>query len=878
MAAKKGRRSKSARKVRKRVARATASTAAEQPLFVTSGTVEQQIDVRLSYRIIELFSDGLYSSANKAFEELVTNGFDAGARNVHVMLPPDPRAPGATTLVADDGSGMNALGLEQLWQIGVSQKRKNEDPQRRKQVGKFGIGKLATYVLADCLTYVCKRGGKYYATTMDYRRVDEGVRGEVAPTEPLSLDLRLLTSGEAKRALEPWTTTKVMKAWPVKLFGTGAAKTWTVAILSSLKDKASEIEPGRLKWILSTALPLRDDFSIYMDGKALQPSKTGRGRVGKWVLGKEIKELSKPAPDGISIRKDEELDKTDEKHFGLYHPQLGRITGYAEGYKDALTAGKSAEFGRSYGFFVYVRNRLVNIEDEYFGIDSNLLRHGTFARFRMVVHIDKLDDELRSNREAVRDGPLCNLARDVLHAIFNAVRPRIQEAVEGETSAGRMARKIAGSPASLSRRPIVELARLALEGAASPLYTSVPQDLPDEDREKFVEALVRRSETPEDFVTDVEVSFSLRPEDGLAVFDAGEAVLQINALHPFVAAFLDDFKTSSRSLPLDLLAMAEVLLEAQLYYLDFKESDIEEVLRERDELLRYLASSSGKKTAMMVSQELVNARNSQNELEVQLVASFEKLGYESIRLGGSGKADGRATAHLGADESGVARAYSISLEAKSKVADGTKVSAKSVGISTIVRQRNQLQCQHAVVVGPDFPTTKGDQSALATEIAEDRGKYDDELEAEKRTITLIRIRDLAKLVRLAPLKQITPSKLRELFLSSSMPEEAADWIEDMTSRTPKRPPYKRILETIWQEQKDEADTPVEYGALRVGLKNKNVRRRNDELRELCKAMEAMAPGLISARDNTVEMEVAPDRILDAIESATHDLPLDEQDS
>ena len=39
----------------------------------------KQIEVRISYRIIQLFSEGLYSSPNKAVEELVSNSFDAGA-------------------------------------------------------------------------------------------------------------------------------------------------------------------------------------------------------------------------------------------------------------------------------------------------------------------------------------------------------------------------------------------------------------------------------------------------------------------------------------------------------------------------------------------------------------------------------------------------------------------------------------------------------------------------------------------------------------------------------------------------------------------------------------------------------------------------------
>jgi hypothetical protein len=37
----------------------------------------------------ELLSEGLYTSPNKAIEELVANAFDAGGHRVHVLLPPN---------------------------------------------------------------------------------------------------------------------------------------------------------------------------------------------------------------------------------------------------------------------------------------------------------------------------------------------------------------------------------------------------------------------------------------------------------------------------------------------------------------------------------------------------------------------------------------------------------------------------------------------------------------------------------------------------------------------------------------------------------------------------------------------------------------------
>ena len=111
--------------------------------------------------------------------------------------------------------------------------------------------------------------------------------------------------------------------------------------------------------------------------------------------------------------------------------------------------------------------------------------------------------------------------------------------------------------------------------------------------------------------------------------------------------------------------MAEVLLEAQLYHHGYTLFEVKEIILERDELLRYLARSSGRRTVLMVLQDLQNARNDSNKLEEELVAAFEKLGFDVVRIGGPKKPDGKALSHLGADEDGNPKKYAVSLAPKS---------------------------------------------------------------------------------------------------------------------------------------------------------------------------------------------------------------------
>ncbi|MEX2142645.1 MAG: ATP-binding protein [Pirellulales bacterium] len=839
------------------------------PTFATAGTESEKIDVRLSYRIVRLFSEGLYASPNKAIEELVANSFDAGALRVAVILPQDFHEQAATIAVIDDGEGMDAPGLKLHWLIGKSVKRALSSlPKGRQQIGKFGIGKLATYVLANRLTHISKRGGAFYSTSMDFADVDERGDEEVEPKTPIKIALRQLTENEAKKALESWMRSTSFQQCGFTLFGKNSTESWTFAILSDLKEKVHEIRRGKLEWILRTALPLRDDFAIYLDGEKLVPSKASKGRITRRVLGKDIKELPKPAPEVEAIEATVQ-PKEPEKRFALEHQAIGRITGYAEAYKDLLTTGKSEELGRSHGFFVYILGRLISAEDGHFGISPDELRHGTFGRMRVVVHMDGLDEYLQSDREHIREGPVLKDAQNILRGIFNAMRPVIEKHDAQEEPGAKLARKLAGSPASLARRPIIELVRAALNGQIRSRYVALPPATTKIERERIVAALEKRAETPEQFIAGIAFIYDATSDDGLAVYDAITGRLRINGLHPFVGAFFDEFTSKTSGLPLEMFAMAEVLLESHLHQTGLKQDQIDTVMTARDQLLRYVALESGRRTALTVANALRNAKNDEAELEIQVVEAFRSLGFDATRVGGKGKPDGVAKAHLSPDSANKPRRYAVTLEAKSKKREGAKLKTKSFGVSAIARQRDDYQCEHAVVVAPAFDHTAGKEGALAKELRADRETS--HAKGEPRTITAIHVEDLARLVQFRPVKRIGLARIRELFQSCSLPEHCKEWVDKVEKESVAKPPYRKIIDTIHALQKEFDLAAVEYGALRVALGRETPPYKvttNDELIELCKAMAAMASYEITATDRTVELNQSPANVLAAIESAT----------
>lgn len=262
---------------------------------LASGTPVGAIDVSIGPRFLELFSDHLYSSPNKAFEEIVANSWDAGATDVYISMPDDLSKADATVWILDNGESMDATGLEQLWVVADSDKRRKASPKRR-QIGKFGIGKLATYLIADELTYVCKASdGVVRTVTMDYRRIDS-IGGARLNVTPLKLDIRKVTDAELNAILQACDPTGTL----AKMIASGVPKgppsegyadefggdegsvagassgTWTLVVLSSLKEAGRAMQPGQIRRLLRTALPLGSSMSVSFNNDALPLVQGGR--------------------------------------------------------------------------------------------------------------------------------------------------------------------------------------------------------------------------------------------------------------------------------------------------------------------------------------------------------------------------------------------------------------------------------------------------------------------------------------------------------------------------------------------------------------------------------------------------------------------------
>ena len=180
--------------------------------LLAAGEPVGEVTVSIGPKFLHLFSEQLYTSPNKAFEELISNSWDAGAGVVYIGIPADLASASTVLWVLDDGVSMDVESMRLLWAVGDDHKAREgwEASRGREQIGKFGIGKLATYVLANQLTYICKApDGVVRAVSVDYRDILERGEEQELHVDPLPLSVRELDEAALVALLNELGLTRV---------------------------------------------------------------------------------------------------------------------------------------------------------------------------------------------------------------------------------------------------------------------------------------------------------------------------------------------------------------------------------------------------------------------------------------------------------------------------------------------------------------------------------------------------------------------------------------------------------------------------------------------------------------------------------------------
>ena len=374
------------------------------------------ITVRLSNEIVTLLSSQLYQSPLKAIEELVVNSYDANAKECRLFVP-DPSSDLQAILVYDDGIGMDTDGLSDLWLVARSKKREAAYQRRiqRKQIGKFGIGKLTTYAVANLVTYVSRAGDDILAVSTDFRQFQE----DSQDSAPINLPVTRISSFDSLKKSEVFCSSCKAAGVAVESLMDRNHKSWTIVLLESMKPRTIHI--GRLRWVLRTAMPLQPEFRLFLNRREVLSSKENASILVQF---------------GVAELPSKRLDSVNDKTQEDWRPHGGSLksSSFPEGVqgtvivtRESLHVGKSMDLGRSHGFFVKVRRRLINAEDPLFGLSP--LSYQTFNRFRADVTVDELDEAITAPREGIGDSSLKDKFLPLLEELFYEARERYERQI-----------------------------------------------------------------------------------------------------------------------------------------------------------------------------------------------------------------------------------------------------------------------------------------------------------------------------------------------------------------------------------------------------------------------------------------------------------------
>ncbi len=743
--------------------------------LAAAGRQVEKIPVHITYDIIRLFSEGLYRSPHKAVEELVTNGYDAGAERVHVLLPEqseDTSEPISPLWVIDDGHGMDASGFHQLWRVADSSKARAAPHKGRAPIGQFGIGKLAAYVLAWKLTHISCVQGRLLLTSMNFRNVTSRQAASVTPEE---VSLREVDDTTAKAHLAE-IQERDPAAWDIMFKPANGMATWTAAGLYDFKDLYNKMSAGRLRWVLSTGLPLHTNFQISLNHELIQSSK------------ENLKEIKSITLGGKNDSVFQSLSLSKNPAGNIAFPGIGEVTGSATIYERQLTTGKSEDVGRSNGFFIRVRGRVINLDDELFGIEA--LNHAAWSRFALEVDADGLRDHLLSSREGVRDSEHIQLFRGYLRAIFNSCRSAYESWQSKDIEELDIGQLLSDTPSAYVTDPLLHSVRTTLETGLESFYIDAPRSKVNTDSTTLLQEY-------QDRLTDKPFDKTLFKNEGPNApalrYDPSTGRITVNVEHPFVDKLTTGDKNRN---PAKLFASSEVLLEGQLQDQGISPESVNSFIRDRDRVLRLMAGDDPP-TATEVLRRIKVASHDHAALERAVGAVFQVLGFRYERKGGNAPGpDGILYASLGRHKNGLAD-YKLVYDAKQT--NQPSVPADKVDIASLEVFRREEGADFGFFIANEYAGEGNPCSRLNGKIMLPSGKY----------ITLLKIEHLYRLVWLHYCHGITLTRLRKLFDDARTVPEVTTWIESLEQHLRQQGdiPLRDLLDGLEEEKLDPKATP-----------------------------------------------------------------------
>lgn len=836
------------------------------------GRKVDQVEVQFGTRLLKHFSEQLYASPNKAFEELISNSWDAGATACHTVISDDLKKEDAMIMVLDNGVSMNKQGLHDLWKIAWSRKRDQGPVDGRNPIGKFGIGKLATYALATKLTYVCMaEDGIIRAVTMDYddfeRKQPRSKKVAVTVRRPM----REISLAEVHQALQ--VTDVGTKIFEFIRRGVGSSakaqdearerwraeygsshvpaspkrQTWTLAILGGLKPMGRNIQIGHVRRMLRAALPIGSDLYLDFCGEELLPSKIDVPIVKSWDIGPELAFDSFPlAPRDSLPNSPDEIKFQKGPGRGVTLPELGLVTGRVMLYRDQIAGGKSDSMAPSNGYHVNVLGRVVNHDDCTFG-DSNL-SHAAWSRVRITVRVDGLDAFLSTNREQFKQTLAVAYLRGFLRRLFNLARTHYDALIEGLIEDPDMAMSM--RLGTLPQDALRSVLSSALEEPNSPLRSLLDADGVD-DPAAMARALREHPVGAHGGVIQ-DIDFENRPpQEAMSRVRLRDGQLLINRNHAFVE---ENSGTPEQRLTLKSVALVNLMTDAHAAEIGVDDETVAKLRQYRDQIASAVARMqrlSGLHLARLLND--VHQFKAPHSLERLVGDALEYLGFSVLRLAQPGEPEGVATARLPAGKGGQPSTYSLTYDAKST--RHARAKTGNLNIAGLQRHRQNYDADYSLVVAPDFQ-----DGAVVNE-------------CENCGVTPMRAPDLAVLLTYgAKYGPIPLDKLKEVFKLKD-PDLVAQWVVDFevqmtANRVLTLDLLLRVIEEWDPSAPDALTASVIADRCRKLIDNKDQRRRikAEDVHGMLHGLAMFVPDLIRVdpQSEHVYLNVPPSKLAEAI--------------
>jgi len=783
---------------------------------------KEDINIDINFRIIQQFSTQLYDNPRRAIEELVCNSYDAGAGECYISTPEDSSE---KLRVLDNGESMDMKGIEWLWTVAESPKT---DPSTgrvahdRKQIGKFGVGKLAAFALGDRLTYLATKGDTTRVISVDQNYLRDRKASDSPPFPVYEIDREDAEEHFSEYfdgIPNPWE-----EGW----------ESWTLALVEDIspENTGNQLMPWLLKRMVNSTIPISSRFKVVLnDEQIIETERDAEPIVDISVTDPdvvtEIEDNLKSYWKDTSPEYDSEDDVPESrydievsefstpgdiegKETGIDVPRLGAVMGDAKIYESDLNTRSQEKQGfNEHGFKISVRGKLLNRHDPKWGIDK--IGFKWWKKFVSELEIPKLDDALLVQRDSTkRDRREPEIARRVAHSVYVVARRERDrlESVDNDDDRDY-------EPKSLTHRIGSKTPSQTYEAVSGLSNGKSPVDPESID-------ITRRTKGSTEFA--------------LSYDDSGGDIV-INEEHPLYKLLVEqeDIKQNLRDTFGEVYASCLLLLG----YLRFNTEE-DETLDEAEEFFDYAlrsAADSFRPITRYLKSEIETAAVNDDRSLVDEVANA----FHQIRFGNVNRAEGNTNRYIRIPLSG---------------SNIQKIQIKSLG----QRGKVRIEDDDLSSLEPDEKFTH--TFCVCREYGTDEDEREEIVQKTPSNVTLATLEDVYEIIECHYERRFTYGQTVDILHYTGDPSSLSQHIKDVWNETPDKDLIVQILTKSHELQEDPDKPNPSIGGLEMidGFESYS----REEISETVEALSTLTGRVNMTSQSEFYLNSSPENILEEL--------------